>query len=73
MDLAEVEQVNLNALGGADRTTINDLSSTAVRVINVNLGLDAATDAVIVQGRSVDDNLTITRPGATSLAIAVLP
>ncbi len=73
MDLAEVEQVNLNALGGADRTTINDLSSTAVRVVNVSLGLDAATDAVIVQGRSVDDNLTVTRSGATSLAIAGLP
>ncbi len=70
MDLAEVEQVNLNALGGADRTTINDLSSTAVRVINVSLGLDAATDDVIVQGRSVDDNLTIARSSATSLAIA---
>ncbi len=73
MDLAEVEQVNLTANGGADRTIVNDLSSTAVRVINVSLGLDAATDDVIVQGRSIDDNLTITRSSATNLAIAGLP
>lgn len=73
MDLAEVEQVNLNANGGADNVTINDLSGTAVGTINVNLGLDGATDAVVVAGRSIDDNLMITQSGATSLTIAGLP
>ena len=72
MDLAEVEQVTLNASGGADRVTINDLSSTAVRAINANLGLDAAADAITVFGRSVDDNLTISQSAVTSLAIAGL-
>ena len=53
MDLAEVEQVNLNANGAADAVNVNDLFGTGVSIINVNLGSDGAVDAVNIQGRSV--------------------
>ena len=69
MDLAEVEQVNLNAGGGADAVTVNDLFSTAVAAINVNLGTDASNDSVNVNARSVDDNLTVTgQPSRLTIA-----
>jgi Ca2+-binding RTX toxin-like protein len=37
MDINGVEQVNINALGGADNVTINTLVGTAVTLVNVNL------------------------------------
>ena len=37
MDTAGVERVDFNALGGADLITINDLSGTDVRNVNVDL------------------------------------
>jgi hypothetical protein len=57
MDVAGVEQVDLNALGGGDFTTVNDLTPTDVQVINIDLGVGAA-DNVTVKGRAVADNLT---------------
>ena len=44
MDIAGVEQVDINALGNTDAITINDISQTDVRVVNVDLG---AADAVL--------------------------
>src|SRR5437764_526726 len=37
MDLNDVEAIDLNALGGADLVTIDDLSGTDVAGVNVNL------------------------------------
>ena len=55
MDVNEVEQVDLEALGGTDLTTVNDLSGTDVRDINVDLegvlgggAADGAADTVTV-------------------------
>lgn len=59
MDVAGVEQVNLNALGGADAATVNDLTQTEVQVVNVNVGAGDA-DGVAVNGRTVADNLLVT-------------
>src|SRR5262245_43165834 len=57
MDTDGVEQVDVNALGGADTITINDLTGTAVTGVNVDLGgllgattSDGALDNVIVIG-----------------------
>jgi Ca2+-binding RTX toxin-like protein len=57
MDLNDVEQLDLNALGGPDILTINDLSSTDLAEVNVNLAGtlggtlgDAQTDTVILNG-----------------------
>src|SRR2546430_11642903 len=38
MDVNGVEQVNLNALGGADTVTVNDLTGTDVTRVNIDLG-----------------------------------
>jgi hypothetical protein len=55
MDVNDVEQVDLEALGGTDLTTINDLSATDVRDITVDLegvlgggAADGAADTVTV-------------------------
>src|SRR5688500_3123381 len=38
MDLNDVEAIDLNALGGIDRVTINDLSGTDLKKIDIDLG-----------------------------------
>lgn len=60
MDLNEVEEVQFNALGGADVVVINDLAGTDVTQVTVALaaangGGDAAADNVIVNGTAGDD------------------
>ncbi|HET6575770.1 MAG TPA: calcium-binding protein [Fimbriiglobus sp.] len=57
MDVAGVEQVNLNAGGGTDTATVNDLTTTGVQFVNVNVGTDGDSDGVTVNGRTVADNL----------------
>src|SRR5262249_7858715 len=37
MDLNGVEGIDFNALGGADKITVNDLSGTSVTEVNLNL------------------------------------
>jgi Ca2+-binding RTX toxin-like protein len=64
MDTAGVEQVNLNALGGADLITVNDLTGTGVTTVNVNLaatggGGDGSVDTVVVSGTSGNDNIVV--------------
>ena len=64
MDLNGVEQVNFNALGGADTITVNDLTGTDVTDVNLDLaGTPAAApataqaDTVIVNGtHGADDD-----------------
>ncbi|HEY5865194.1 MAG TPA: calcium-binding protein [Candidatus Tectomicrobia bacterium] len=62
MDINDVESIDLNALGGTDTTTINDLSGTDLVEVNVNLaGVlggatgDALADTVIVNGTNGAD------------------
>jgi Ca2+-binding RTX toxin-like protein len=62
MDLNEVESIDFNARGGADKVTVNDLSGTDVTEINLNLestpgsGVgDGQPDNVIVFGTNGDD------------------
>lgn len=62
MDMADVEQVNLNALGGADSATVNDLTPTDVQVVNIDLGAGSADNAT-VNGRAVADDLTAAAAG----------
>lgn len=47
MDLNEVEQVTVNALGGADTFTINDLTGSDVTDIDINLGVDGVGDNAV--------------------------
>jgi Ca2+-binding RTX toxin-like protein len=78
MDVQGVEQVNIEALGGADTITVNNLSSTVVASVNIDLaappgsGLgDGQPDTVIVNGTSHADAIQITGAG-TSYTVAGL-
>jgi Ca2+-binding RTX toxin-like protein len=56
MDLNDVESITVTERGGADLTTVNDLSGTDVANVNADLGgADAAVDHVIVNATAGDD------------------
>ncbi|MEO2088429.1 MAG: calcium-binding protein, partial [Gemmataceae bacterium] len=55
MDLNDVEGINFDAKGGADRVAVHDMSGTDVTAVNLNLGTDGAADTVVVDGTSGDD------------------
>lgn len=60
MDLAGVERIDVNVLGGADNITVNDLTGTDVTGVNTDLsaaagGGDGDQDNLIVNGTSGDD------------------
>jgi Ca2+-binding RTX toxin-like protein len=67
MDLNGVEHINVNALGGADTITVNDLTDTNVDQVAVDLGSpagsnqgDGASDTiVIISGFEATDRLVI--------------
>jgi Ca2+-binding RTX toxin-like protein len=63
-DLNGVEQIDFNALDGADTVTVNDLSATGVKTVNLNLnnsaGIgDGQTDSVVINGTDGDDAFQI--------------
>jgi Ca2+-binding RTX toxin-like protein len=65
MDTHGVERVDFKALGGADVVTVNDLTGTDVKSVNLNLAGtlggttgDGQTDRVNVIGTNGDDALT---------------
>jgi Ca2+-binding RTX toxin-like protein len=65
MDLNGVEHVQLNALGGADTITVNDLTGTNVSAVDINLGApagggDGQPDTIVLNGTTGDDVITIT-------------
>ncbi|MGI8980394.1 MAG: dockerin type I domain-containing protein [Pirellulaceae bacterium] len=77
LDVAGVDQVTLQTGGGADIVTINDITQTDVRSIDVNLAnadgtADAAVDNITVFGREVADSVAILAPSAGVLAITGL-
>jgi Ca2+-binding RTX toxin-like protein len=66
MDTDSIERVDFNALGGADVVTVNDLTGTDVRAVNVDLAGslggatgDGAADSVIVNGTDGDDRVKV--------------
>jgi hypothetical protein len=66
MDTRGVERVDLNALGGADVVTVNDLSGTDVTSMTVDLAGtlggatgDSAADRVIVNATDADDSIDV--------------
>ena len=66
MDTAGVERVDLNALGGADLVTVDDLSGTDVAGVNVDLAGslggttgDGSVDRVLMNGTAGDDAIDV--------------
>jgi Ca2+-binding RTX toxin-like protein len=65
MDTHGVEQVDFNALGGADAVTVHDLSGTDVANVDLDLAGalggaagDGQTDSVVVEGTNGHDAIT---------------
>jgi len=66
MDTAGIEQVDVNALGGADLVTVGDLSGTDVGRVNVDLAGslggttgDGSVDRVVMSGTAGDDLIDV--------------
>jgi Ca2+-binding RTX toxin-like protein len=66
MDVNGVEDVNVDALGGADTITVNDLTGTGVTDVNLDLAAtpgsgtgDGQADTVIVNGTAGNDSVTV--------------
>jgi hypothetical protein len=59
MDLNGLEEIDLNANGGADTITVNDQTATDVFTVNLDLGGsgfgDGQVDAIILNGTEGDD------------------
>jgi hypothetical protein len=76
MDTNDVENVDFNALAGADTVLVNDLTGTDVTQTNLDLGgTDSAADSVDVNGTNGVDNINVQGNGSgadvTGLATAV--
>lgn len=66
MDTARVERIDVNALGGADLVTVNDLSGTDVGAVNIDLAGalggatgDGAADSVVVNATNGVDAIFV--------------
>jgi Ca2+-binding RTX toxin-like protein len=75
MDTAGVEEVDFNALGGADTATVNDLSGTDVTLVKIDLAGtaggatgDNAADRVVVNATAGDDTIAV-KGNAADLAV----
>jgi Ca2+-binding RTX toxin-like protein len=67
MDLNGVEHIEVNALGGADTITVNDLTGTAVNQVAIDLGAqpgtaggDGGADTIVINATNGDDVITVT-------------
>lgn len=60
MDGEGIETLHLNALGGSDTITVNDLTATVISNVEIDLGVagngDAAVDAISVNGTVGSDS-----------------
>jgi len=76
MDVNGTEAITFNALGGADRITVHDLTGTDVTEVNVNLGVpgggDGSIDSVIVEG-SADADVATVNGDASGTTVGGLP
>ena len=69
MDMDDVEQLDLTALGGTDTVTVDDMCGTDFRRAAIDLagpvgGGDAAADRVIVNGSDDGDDVDVSTDGA---------
>lgn len=67
MDLHGVESIAFNALGGADNVTVNDMTGTDVKEVDINLAAtaggtagDGQIDTIFINATNGDDVITLT-------------
>ena len=67
MNLTSIENIDVNALGGADTITVDDLSKTAVKQVAIDLSAtpgsgigDGQVDTVVINGTSGNDTINVT-------------
>jgi Ca2+-binding RTX toxin-like protein len=67
MNLTNIENIDVNALGGADTITVNDLSKTSVKQVAIDLSAtpgtgtgDGIADTVVINGTSGNDTINVT-------------
>jgi Ca2+-binding RTX toxin-like protein len=67
MDLHGIENIDVNARGGADKITVHDLSGTGATQVNIDLGAqpgvnggDHSADTVVIEGTDGNDAITLT-------------
>ena len=70
MDLNSMETIDFNALGGADTITVNNLTGTGVKNVNIDLASppgsgtgDGQADTIIINATSGDDNIVVSTSG----------
>jgi Ca2+-binding RTX toxin-like protein len=78
MDMDGVEEIDVNALGGADQATINDMTGTDLTQVTVNLagfgGVgDAAVDNVIVNATNSADSVILFGSSGTASVVGLVP
>jgi hypothetical protein len=71
IDVDGVQTVDVNALGGADTLTVNNLTGTAVTQLNIDLASspgsgtgDGQADSVIINGTAAADTFNIAVNGS---------
>jgi Ca2+-binding RTX toxin-like protein len=74
MDLNSMERIDINALGGADNITIDDLSGTAVKQVAIDVSApigsaagDGNQDTVTVNRTAGDDHITVSTSGNSAV------
>ena len=67
MNLNSIETIDVNALGGADTITVDDLSKTDVKNVAIDLSStrgsgvgDGQADTVVINGTNADDVINVT-------------
>ncbi|HWB02831.1 MAG TPA: hypothetical protein VG796_07375 [Verrucomicrobiales bacterium] len=78
MDFDDIETLDLNAFGGTDTFTVNDLTGTDLTNITADLAAfnsagDGAVDNVIINGTPADDIITATLPNGNLLVKGLVP
>lgn len=64
LDIAGIEQMNINSGTGGDTIAVSDLTGTEIKTIKIDLGAgDGAQDIVTLDGSSIADDLAITQAG----------
>lgn len=78
MDLNEVETISVFALGGADTVTLNDVTGTSLKTVNVALASaiggatgDGAADSIIVNATNGSDAVVVNGSGAGSSVLGL--